>query len=99
LEECTGDDLWSIEHCRLRRIPEPWIAELADAFESGFDNDSHTIYVENRPTNQYAGVRDVDLAIRIAKTLGMNVESLMDQSFSRRAVVEAIKRAVMEGDV
>ncbi len=35
LQECTGDDIWSLEHCRLRQVPEEWIEELSDCFESG----------------------------------------------------------------
>jgi hypothetical protein len=54
--------------------------------------------VGNRATNRYEWVCDVDLALRIAETLGIDVEPLVAQAFNRRAVVEAIKRAVMEGD-
>jgi len=32
LSECLGDEIWSVEHCRLRRVPDAWIEELADAF-------------------------------------------------------------------
>ena len=97
IAECTGDDLWSVAHCRLRGVPEPWIAELADAFESGFRNDSQTIYQGEQVTNQYHGVRDVDLATRVAAEMGMDVSRI--NAVNRRGVVQAIKDAIMEGDV
>ena len=43
LAECTGDDLWSVSHCRLRGVPDHWISELTDCFESGFDSDRNTL--------------------------------------------------------
>ncbi len=98
LSECTGDDIWSVEHCRLRRVPESWIDELSEAFESGFRSDKQTIYVDDRMTNQYHGIRDVDLAIKIAESLGMNVDQITQFALSRRGVVHAIKEAVMEGE-
>ena len=98
LTECTGDDLWSVEHCRQRHVPESWIEELADAFESGFRTDSQTIYQGDWVTNQYHGVRDVDLAMRAAQSMGMNVDRVTAGALSRRGVVQAIKQAIMEGD-
>jgi len=97
IAECTGDDLWSVEHCRLRGIPEAWIAEFADAFESGFRTDSQTIYQGERVTNQYHGVRDVDLATKAAAAMGMDVSGI--HAINRRGVVQAIKDAIMEGDL
>ena len=98
LDECTGDDLWSVEHCRLRRVPENWIEELSDAFESGFQSDSQTIYEDQSVTNQYHGVRDVDLAMRAARAMGMDVDRITASAISRRGQVQAIKQAFMEGD-
>lgn len=98
LSECRGDELWSEEHCRLRGVPEAWIAELADAYESGFRTDSQTIYVEHQPTNQYHGVRDVDLAIRVAQSMGIDVDRVTMSALGRQGVVQAIKQAVMEGE-
>lgn len=97
LSECTGDDIWSVEHCRARRVPEPWIEELADAFESSFDSDSQTIYHEGRTTNQYYGIRDVDLARRLAPVLGIQLGPLEAVAMSRADLVRAIKDAVLEG--
>lgn len=96
LSECTGDDIWSEEHCRLRGVPEAWIEELADCYESGFRSDSQTIYVERRATNQYQGVRDVDLAIKLGEYLGVPVAELEAVSPSRARLVSAIREAVME---
>ena len=98
LDECTGDDLWSVDHCRLRRVPETWIEELADAFESGFRSDSQTIYEDHVMTNQYHGVRDVDLAMRAATAMGMDVDRITASALTRRGLVQAIKQAVMDGD-
>ncbi|TWU03814.1 hypothetical protein [Neorhodopirellula pilleata] len=102
LDECTGDDLWSIEHCQLRRVPPQWIDELADAYESSFRISSQTIYVADeqhgrRAVNQYYGVRDVDLAKRIGRELGLDVDQLEAVALSRQAVVRMIKEAIMDG--
>lgn len=96
LSECTGDDIWSIEHCQLRGIPEAWIDELSDCFESGFRNDTQTIYVEDLVVNQYQGVRDIDLAIRLGEYLAIDVRQLQDFASSRAALVVAIKQAAEE---
>jgi hypothetical protein len=96
LSECNGDEIWSVEHCRLRRLPEAWIAELCDGYESGFEHDSQTIYFENRKLNQYEGVRDVDLAIKLASELGVNLDEVQSRATSRRALVMAIKEWLEE---
>jgi|688.fasta_scaffold00145_5 hypothetical protein len=96
LKECTGDDLWSPEYCRQQRIPEVWIDELCDCFESGFDHDLQTIYVDGQPTNQYLGIRDVDLALKLGHFLGVPVSRLKAQSLSRSGLVTAIQQAAEE---
>ena len=96
LTECTGDEIWSLDHCRLRRVPEAWIEELSDAFESGYQSDQQTIYVKDNSVNQYHGVRDVDLAIKLGVCLGIDVESATAMSTTRSRVVAAIKDALME---
>lgn len=96
LSECTGDDIWSEEHCRARGVPEAWIEELADCYESGFRSDRHTIYVERRVVNQYQGVRDVDLAVKLGEYLGVRVAQLQATSATRSRLVSAIREAVME---
>ena len=97
LDECTGDDVWSVELCQQKGIPAVWIDELTDAYESGFNSDRETIYYGERIVNQFEGVRDVDLAIRLAAFLGVNVESVIATAFSRTAVVARLKEAVEEG--
>ncbi|QDT13511.1 hypothetical protein [Planctomycetes bacterium K23_9] len=102
LSECDGDEIWSIEHCRSVRVPEAWIEELADAFESGFQNDSQTIYVPTdshklAQTNQYQGIRDVDLAMKLAESLGVDAQRVTQTAINRRSVVRTIKEAVEEG--
>ncbi len=104
LSECTGETLWPVEHCVIRGVPQVWIDELAAAFESGFENDRDTIYrdevdfAKRRATNQFHGVRDVDLAIRLGESLGVDVAKIRQFALGRAAVVEAIKQAVMEGE-
>ena len=96
LEECTGDDLWSLEYCRQQRIPEAWIEEMGDCFESGFRSDRETIYYQERVVGQYEGVRDVDLACRLAKCLGIDPDPLRQQAWDRRDLVRRLKEAVDE---
>lgn len=96
LQECTGDDIWSLEHCRLREIPEDWIEELSDCFESSFNNDMLTIYVNERATNQYRGIRDVDLARKLGQVLGLPVARISATAFSRRSLVTALQDAAEE---
>jgi hypothetical protein len=98
LAECSGDTIWSVEHCRQVGVPQSWIERLADAFESGFQSDSQTIYVAADLTNQYHGIRDVDLAVEIGKVLQINVAQVTATALSRRAIVQAIKDAVMNGE-
>lgn len=103
LSECTGETIWPVDHCEQRGVPRLWIDELAQPWESGFDNDRNTIYtgdlayIERRPTNQFFGVRDVDLAVHLGKELGVDVAQLAPHALGRSALVTAIKQAVMEG--
>jgi hypothetical protein len=96
LSDCTGDEIWSIEHCRRVRVPDTWVADCVDAYESGFDDDSQTIYYRDRVVNQFEGVRDVDIACLIAKQLGLNIARLVESSFSRRDLVNKIRETVEE---
>lgn len=93
LDECTGDHVWSIEHCRRRGLPADWIEELADAYESGFQRDTETLYTDAGVTNQYHGVRDFDLAVRLGRLLGVDVERVLDTQRTRASVVSEIKRS------
>ncbi len=96
LSECTGDDLWSPEHCQLRGVPLEWLELLSDNFESGFRRDTETIYLGAHVVNQYHGLRDVDLAIKLGEYLGVNVEAAQANASSRRHLVRLIREAVEE---
>jgi hypothetical protein len=96
LSECTGDDIWSIEHCRMRGLPEDWIQELSDCYESGFKQLSQTIFVGDEPVNQYHGLKDVDIAIKLGEHLGIDVEALRITASSRVRLVTAIQEAIEE---
>jgi len=101
LAQCTGDDLWSVDHCRAAGVPQEWIDSMADAFETSYQRDSDTIYVADttrgqRVVHQYHGIRDVDLAVRIGRLLGVPVDSLAEVQPTRVSLVRAIKEAVME---
>ena len=97
LAECTGDDIWSIDHCQRSGIPDAWLRELSDCFESGFDSDSNTIYLpNNQQTNQFEGIRDVDLAIKLGEFLEIDVERLRSQAWSRADLVRQIQEEVEE---
>jgi hypothetical protein len=96
LSECTGDDIWSLEHCLQRGVPATWMQELGDCYESGFDHDDQTIYIGDQVVNQYQGIRDVDLAIKLGEYLGINVQELQAHSLSRRDLVRSIREQAEE---
>ncbi|MCA9132226.1 MAG: hypothetical protein KDA45_03695 [Planctomycetales bacterium] len=96
LSECTGDDIWSPEHCRQRGVPAVWLEELSDAFESSFEDDRDTIYVGPTAVNQYHGFRDVDLAVKLGEFLGIDTQAVAAQAFSRAELVRLIREAVEE---
>jgi hypothetical protein len=96
LSECSGDDIWSPEHCRLRGVPAAWIEELRDSYESGFQRDAETIYLADRAINQYHGLRDVDLAIKCGEYLGLDIEDIISQAATRRHLVRLIREAIEE---
>lgn len=97
LDECTGVDIWPVEYCREVGLPEPWIEELADAFESGFESQWHTIYYQDRPVNQFHGVHDLAIAGKIGRMLGIDVDALVSMYPSWDDRVRAIREAVEEG--
>ena len=96
LSKCRGDEIWSVDTCRQEGVPEIWIEELADAYESGFDHDRNTIYENRQRVNQYHGVTDLQLAIRLAEFLGVDTASLAPFPLDRRARVQALQEAVDE---
>ncbi len=96
LMKCTGDEIWDEDLCRQEGIPNSWIEELAENFESGFDTNRNSIYVENKLVNQYRGVLDLHLAYKLAEFIGIDWKRATVSSLSRRAEVEAIKAELDE---
>jgi len=96
LAECRGDEIWSPATCRQRGVPEAWIEELTDTFESGFRSDRMTIYEDGKVTNQYHGVRDVELAHKLADFLGVDSKRVTEMVLGREAEVRALQEAVEE---
>ena len=90
LLKCSGDEIWDEETCRREGIPESWIQELRDCFESGFDSDRNSIYVDERLVNQYNGVHDLQLACKLAEYLGMDWQRATSHAVGRRAKVAAL---------
>ena len=97
LQECTGDEIWSLDYCRQRRVPEAWTEELLACFESGYRTHRQTIYTDQGMVNQYEGVRDVDLACKLGEWLGVHVDRILEISGSRTMIVREIREAVEEG--
>lgn len=96
LAECSGYDIWSVEYCQSRRVPEPWVEELTDCFESGFRHYRQTIHHEGQVLHQYEGVRDVDLAYKLAEFLGIDSQRVAGLALGPEAEVLALKEAVDE---
>jgi hypothetical protein len=92
---CRGDEVWSIETCRELGIPESWIEELRDGFESGFSSGRETLYVGSRVVNQFGGCRDVDLALKLAQYLGIDT-SRFDVSINVPEWIVAQLRAELD---
>jgi hypothetical protein len=96
LAECHGDHLWSLDHCRQRGVPEPWIDALGDGFESNPARHSQSIFTDQGSVNQYEGIRDVDLAQRLGRHLGVDVANVTATCLTRRGIVLAIQQAVAD---
>ncbi|MDG2383834.1 MAG: hypothetical protein P8N76_19330 [Pirellulaceae bacterium] len=96
LSECTGRDIWPLELCREKGIPEAWIEQFSDCFESGFNSELDTIYFEDNPTNQFHGVQDLDLAHKLGEYLGVDTFAVTAMQFGRLAEVRAIQEAADE---
>ena len=97
LIECTGDDIWSVELCDSRGVPTVWMEELVDCFESNLQDNSQTIFVGERVTNQFEGIRDVDLARKLGEFLGVQVNLLEPLAHTRADLVRMINEEVEEG--
>lgn len=96
LAQCRGNEIWSSDTCRQQGVPSSWIEELADSFESGFNSDQDTIYVGEQITNQYHGVRDLDIAYRLAEFLGVDANLATEYALGAIAEVRALQEAVDE---
>ena len=96
LLKCTGDEIWNEQTCREVGIPESWIDELLDNFESGFDTDRNTIYEDSRLVNQYRGVLDLHLAYRLAEFLGIDWRRVTANAMGRRSEVAALQAELDE---
>lgn len=96
LLKCQGDEIWDLDTCRSVGVPEGWIDELLDRFESGFDFDRNTIYCDQKMVNQYEGVSDLHLAYKLAEYLGIDWEKAKSSAISRRGIVAAIKAELDE---
>jgi len=96
LAKCVGDEIWSASLCQREGIPNAWVDELADCFESGYRTDRDTIYYKDRAVNQYHGVRDVDLAYKLAEFLGVDTQQATEVVLGSRAQVQALREAVEE---
>ncbi|MCU0716062.1 MAG: hypothetical protein MUD03_08035 [Pirellula sp.] len=97
LAECTGDDVWSIDYCKRSGIPDSWIRDLSEIYESGFKTSKEVLYHEGKRIHQYRGIRDSDLARRISQQLGYPVEAIERSALSPSDLVRRIKEAVEEG--
>ena len=96
LSECVGDQIWSVPFCREKGVPDTWIEELVDCYESGFQSDRQTIYYQDRVVNQYHGLRDVDLAFKLAELMGVDAQRATELAIGSRAQVRALREAVEE---
>lgn len=97
LQLCDGEEIWSQEYCRQQKVPEPWIRDLRNAYESGFADPSQTIFYEGRVVNQFEGILAVDIALRVARVLGVDTETILRSYSTRARIVRAIQESVEEG--
>ena len=96
LSQCDGDEIWSCDYCRSQRVPEDWITQLRDIYESDFSDPGSTIFEEGRRLSQYEGIRSVDIAVSVAECLGIQVDPWVLSNNHRALIVEWIKERVEE---
>lgn len=96
LLKCRGNEVWDATACKAAGIPDVWIEELTDRYESGFDSDRNSLYVDGRLVNQFEGVSDLMLAIKLAEYIGIDWENATKFAISRTAKVEAIQAELDE---
>lgn len=91
LQECRGDEIWSLDTCRTMGIPDEWLEELADCHESGFLFEQQQIWSEGRLVNQYQGISDVKLALKLADILGIQTSRWIHEPITPHELVRRIK--------
>ncbi len=96
LLKCQGDEIWPEDVCLAAGVPQNWIDELVEQYESGFDTDQNTIYKDGRTLNQFRGVSDLLLAYKLADYIGIDWHRVTDHIISRTGKVAAIKEALDE---
>ena len=100
LLKCQGDEIWPEHECVSAGVPQAWIEELVEQYESGFDTDRNTIYVQGtdgqRVTNQFRGVSDLLLAYKIAEHLAIDWRRETGHLLDRVSKVNALKEALDE---
>ena len=100
LLKCHGDEIWPEHECVAAGVPQSWIDQLIDQYESGFDTDRNTIYVQGRDgqrvTNQFRGVSDLLLAYKIAEYLAIDWRRETGHLMDRVSKVNALKDALDE---
>ncbi len=100
LLKCRGDEIWSEQECINAGVPQDWIEQLVNQYESGFDTDRNTIYVQgengHQVTNQFRGVSDLLLAYKIADHLAIDWRRETGHLIDRVSKVNALKEALDE---
>lgn len=96
LLKCRGDEVWDLATCSAAGIPDSWIEELNDRYESGFDSDRNSLYVAGRLVNQFEGVSDLHLAFKLAEYIGIDWQRATQNAISRSAKVLAIQAELDE---
>ena len=96
LLKCHGDEIWPEDVCLAAGIPQVWIDELVEQYESGFDTHRNTIYVDGKVTNQFRGVSDLLLAYKLADYIGIDWQAETGHVLSRVDKVNALKEAIDE---
>lgn len=97
LSECTGETIWPLDYCRQRGVPTAAIEAIARAYESGPRTTGEAIFLDDRWVNQFEGIADADLAVWIARQLGVDIAPILAVSPTRVSLVRAIRERVEEG--
>lgn len=96
LTRCRGDEVWSPAHARKMGVPESWIEEFSDCYESGFDRNQNTLYTDSGLVNHYHGITDLEVAYRAADYLGIDTDRVRRLPLSRLGQVEQLKAELDE---